>query len=81
MSMADDLIDSLDEFELIEQQLSYLIIKNYAILHETEKAYLVQIGTNTFWLPKSECYVDKTDNSFNIPMWLATRAGVQWDGV
>lgn len=47
--------------------------------HETERAYLVDIGEpNPVWLPKSECkyYDDGKGGIITLPYWLAREKGL-----
>ena len=47
------------------------------ILRETEKAYLVNDGAQSVWIPKSQItsmvYTGKIDYDFTIPGWLASK--------
>lgn len=39
--------------------------------HETERAYLLFDGDKEVWLPKSSCEWDASDNTMQMPEWLA----------
>ena len=45
------------------------------ILHETEKAWLVDTGDAKVWFPKS-LVEDNDDGTFTIPEWLAKDKGL-----
>jgi hypothetical protein len=40
------------------------------VLHETDKAYLIDDGARKVWLPKSQCEKNE-DGTVTLPMWLA----------
>lgn len=39
------------------------------LLHETDKAYRVDVGDGGVWVPKSQCEYE--DGELQIPEWLA----------
>ena len=45
-----------------------------SIVKETDKAMLIKIGDNEYWLPKSQITVDGDDVS--MPEWLAIDKGL-----
>lgn len=48
-----------------------------AVIAETEKAYLFDIGQDeTIWLPKSQCELAESGNVMTIPKWLANKKGI-----
>jgi len=57
-------------------------IQNTKAVRETEKALLVEIEGEEFWLPKSqidddsEVYKDGTEGTLVIPLWLAEKHGL-----
>ena len=42
------------------------------VRHETEKAWLLDDGTRTAWVPKSQVE-DNQDGTFTMPEWLAAQ--------
>ena len=40
------------------------------IVHQTDKAILIEINNKSVWLPKSQI-LKQTENTFEIPLWLA----------
>lgn len=57
-------------------------VQDVKALRETEKALLVEIEGEEFWLPKSqidddsEVYKEDTEGTLVIPMWLAEKMGL-----
>jgi len=47
--------------------------------HETEKAYLIIVDNEEFWLPKSQVE-DINEDSVWIPCWLAEEKGLEHNG-
>lgn len=45
------------------------------VKHETEKAILVNDGTEDIWLPKSQCEMNP-DGTVTMPEWLAHEKGL-----
>jgi len=44
-----------------------------AIIHQTDKAVLFDVGDEEVWLPKSQIEsIDETGKNVTIPVWLAT---------
>lgn len=43
---------------------------------ETEKAYRFFDGSETIWLPKSQCEWDETAGIMTMPEWLAEDKGL-----
>lgn len=41
---------------------------------ETDKAYLVVIEGDEYWLPKSQCELE--DDTITMPSWLAEKNGL-----
>lgn len=41
------------------------------VLAETEKAWLIVIGDEKHWLPKSQVEIDLEDRQVTLPKWLA----------
>lgn len=41
------------------------------LVHETEKAMLIDYEGNKVWIPKSQAWYDKEDEVFKMPEWLA----------
>jgi hypothetical protein len=37
---------------------------------ETDKAYLLTIGNDEYWFPKSQCQLDKKSLELTLPLWL-----------
>jgi hypothetical protein len=64
--MSDDFFDdNEDEMEVAG-----------TIVHETEKAWLINTEeVGDIWLPKSRC-VDNEDGTFSVPFWLARQKGL-----
>jgi len=52
------------DFEMVEY--SYYCFDKIA--HETEKAWLIEIGWKQAWFPKEYCWHD--DNVMTVPTWL-----------
>ncbi len=51
---------------------------NYDSLeHETELAWLLVIGDEKIWLPKSICNIDEEDKLIDVPEWLAIEKGLE----
>ena len=51
------------------------------IVHETDKAWLVNDGTKDVWLPKSQCEFTPSRGNvlhgvFDVPVWLAREKGL-----
>lgn len=53
------------------------------LLHETEKAYLFDLGKVDknkkpigAWVPKSQCEYDEENDELQLPEWLAIKAGL-----
>ena len=40
------------------------------IVHETDKAYLLDVGGREVWVPKSQVQ-NNEDGTFTLPEWLA----------
>jgi len=54
---------------------SDLVDVEAVLVHETEKAYLVDSGSgDKIWLPKS--LVEYDDGTFTMPEWLAMEKGL-----
>lgn len=43
------------------------------VVHETERAYLMQLNGKQYWLPKSQIVFDAQKNEVEIPCWLEER--------
>lgn len=46
---------------------------------DTPKAYLVQIGGEEVWLPKSQCELNEDSMLVEMPTWLAEKRGFDYD--
>jgi hypothetical protein len=44
--------------------------------HETEKADQFFDGSETVWLPKSQCEWKETDKTMQMPEWIAFEKGL-----
>ena len=47
------------------------------IKHETEKAWLLEMGDDEFWFPKSQCKINEDDKEISMPAWLAISKGLE----
>ena len=47
-------------------------------IHETDRAWLVRVGSYEEWLPKSQCsrILGDPEDAFEIPEWLVNRKGL-----
>lgn len=43
---------------------------------ETEKAWLLNFGDQTHWIPKSQAEYDKDSKTVTMPDWLAEKIGI-----
>lgn len=43
------------------------------LIHETDRAILIDAGTGEVWLPKSMVQFDHSSASFAMPTWLAKK--------
>jgi len=46
------------------------------IVTETDAAWLLDVGDDKIWLPKSQCDIDEDDNTIEVPEWLAIEKGL-----
>ena len=46
------------------------------IKHETDKAWLLEMGDSESWFPKSQCKIDKDEKKIIMPAWLAISKGL-----
>jgi hypothetical protein len=47
------------------------------IVHETEKAYLIDHGgKEKVWIPKSQCEYDQHDKTMAMPEYIAKEKGI-----
>lgn len=50
---------------------------NYDSLEgETDLAWLLDMGDDKCWFPKSECELDEQDRTVQVPVWLAVEKGL-----
>lgn len=49
------------------------------LVHTSNKAYLLQIGEENFWFPKSQATINMSmnNNTVLIPKWLADQKGLE----
>lgn len=46
------------------------------VRYETERGILFFDGSQTLWLPKSQCEWDETSGTMTMPEWMATDKGL-----
>lgn len=47
------------------------------LVQETDQAYLIETTDGAqVWLPKSQCELDESDMSVQVPEWLAYNEGL-----
>jgi len=46
------------------------------LVHETEKAYLIDDGGKKVWVPKSEVEMSEDESTFTMPEWIAKDKGL-----
>ncbi len=54
---------------------SWVTTENVTIIHQTEKAYLIEDNETKakVWLPKSQVKYDEETKQFDIPKWLSNK--------
>lgn len=45
-------------------------------IRETSSAWLLSIDNEEIWLPKSQCEIDRQDETIYVPEWLAIEEGL-----
>lgn len=60
---------------MTNQEMITLTYDNF--ITPTTKAFLITFGDEKIWLPQSLTEIDESDNTLEIPLWLAEEKGVE----
>jgi len=47
------------------------------LIRETELSWLLKMGDDEIWFPKSKCELDENDKIIVVPEWLAIEKGLE----